>query len=270
MKNISTVSFGIVIIESLNEFDDAGKIQCKTGSNLFNSLIKYKKFQEPELTTKLHTVNTIIEFMAVLDSIIYEVKRNNFFPILHIETHGSEDGMKLASGEIITWENLFSKTTELNILLKNSLLITLAMCSGTTIIGQIDPSQRAPFGIIVGTLQSINYMSLQIAFDEFYDHYFFSFSISESVEKMNTSNKNSAPRFDIITSKFCFDQIVDIERDPTNFQRMINYKANLLKATNSRFKKIEFNEIKKTVEIDLRLFFANIKNNRDFFLMKDL
>jgi len=122
MKYDEVKEFGLVIIESLKESD------LKTGTLLHNGLLKYKKLQEPNLSSFLFTVKNKEELFQTLHGIIAKVKTNTLFPILHLEMHGSVDGVRLTSNEFVIWDELLPIFREINILLLNSLTVMTSMC----------------------------------------------------------------------------------------------------------------------------------------------
>ncbi len=263
MDNEEDGLFGVVIIESLEESEQ------KTGTALHSEAIKYKQFQEPNLSSYLYCPKSSVDFYNVLDEIIEKIKNENLFPLIHIECHGGDDGIQLASKELILWEDLFSKTTEINIELKNRLVLFLAMCSGISIIGKVNPEERAPFSAIVGTTSVISPDDLLHKYEEFYNNFFFSFDIVDSTKKMNSVG-NEKNTFHFITSEFCFDGIVNPNRDPHNFKRMVNQVAVQEKSNNPIYQMVSIEEVKQRVEFDMRKTFKEIKDKKDFFIMSDI
>jgi len=263
MKSDEIKEFGIVIIESLRDGEE------KTGTKIFNEIIKYKVFENHNLSRKIFNINTKKEFFDVFDIIIGDAK-NKKFPILHFETHGSEDGIQLASYEIVTWNELLEKTRELNIVLKNTLVVILGMCFGNTLIAKINPSDRAPFKAIIGTFDKISVWELLIAFDEFYNNYFFSFLLDESVDKMNQILEKDNPTFFVLTSDFCFDEMLSSERDPDFFQRMVNDFAIREKAITPQYKELEIDVVRKIKEREIKKLFEETKQKKSYFTMEDL
>jgi hypothetical protein len=264
MDSSEISEFGLVIIESLGEEDK------KTGKLLYDNVIKYKKFQEENLLAFFYQVPNRKKFIETIDKIIEKVQEDKFFPILHIEAHGSENGIVLASNELITWEELFEKTREINILLKNHLTIHLGLCKGISIISKTNPSERAPFKAVIGTPQDIGENDLLMAYEEFYDHYFFSFSPQVSVDKMNEVINESEASFYVLISDEVYDKILDPDRDPDNLNRIVSEIALSEKATNQKYKNTDLSVIKKEVEEIVRTIIKEEKENRDYFTMKDL
>lgn len=262
MKRVLTKQFGLIIIESLSsEYK-------KTGSSLHQEL-RNKTFVEPCLSLKFFEVNNKNELSQLFVNITNELRSLTFFPIIHIDAHGSIDGLTLASDELVYWDELFNMTREINVLMLNSLVLVLALCDGISIISRINPEKRAPFKVIIGCEKRIGENDLLKAFELFYDNFFFSFDSFESVDKMNSLWENK-PIFHSLTSDYCFDYISDIERDSKHFERLINEKAIMEKSTNPQFSKIEFPKVKEYVKNKLIKMSDELKSKRDYFLINDL
>lgn len=171
--------FELCIVESLP------KGEKKTGQILYEEIIKYKKIQEPNLSSSYTEVSSKKEFINYLKEIKRRIKVDKLFPILHIETHGSENGIHLANGELCSWEEFLTETRDINIALKNKLILILAMCYGISLIAKVDPSERAPFRAVVAPSIAIKWETLLEGFEVFYDTYFFSLSAKNSVLEAN-------------------------------------------------------------------------------------
>ena len=263
MKSEEVKGFGIIIIESLKENDK------KTGSILYDETIKYKKFSEIHFTSYLYKISTRNELFKILEHIIEKVKNDKFFPLLHLEMHGYEKGIELASNEIVKWVELMDYFRQINVLLSNRLIIMLSMCKGIFIGSSIDPSKRAPFNYIIGANSEIYEDELLIGYQTFYENYLFTFDPIKSLEKMNIES-NGKRKFFMLDSESCFDDIVNPDRDPIRFLKLVNEFSIKEKNTNKDMKDKSIEEVKKYIEIKLRNIFIEHKDNRDFFLMNDI
>jgi hypothetical protein len=120
--------FGLIIIESLRNNDE------KTGQKLYDAIIKYKTFEEPNLKRALYVVETKKQFLETLELIYIKVCDDLLFPILHIEAHGYQDGLQLTSGEIVTWDEYMPGLRKINVAIENALIVMLAACKGGTLV----------------------------------------------------------------------------------------------------------------------------------------
>lgn len=264
MKSDEVKEFGLVIIESLRENDK------KTGTSLHEETIKYKKFIESNLSSYLYVVKNKHEFFNILNEIKNKIATDKFFPILHLEMHGFEDGVQLSSGEIVKWNELMPIFCEVNELLSNLLLIMLGLCKGASIISYIDPSKRAPFRAIIGATRDLDEIELLIGCETFYDNYFFSFDLVKSLELMNHEIDEQKPTFHLLTSEKCFYDIVDLDRDPEHFSKMVENFTSIEQQTNENFKDKPLEQIRDYVDKKLRNLITKLEKNKDYFLMNDL
>ncbi len=256
--------FELCIIESLR------KDEKQTGEILHSETIKYKKFIEPNLSSSLTKIETKKEFVSVCNRLGNHIKKGKVFIILHIESHGSEEGIHLSNGEIVSWEELFNETRKLNLLLKNSLIINLAMCYGVSLIAKINPIERAPFRAIIGTTDKISWGKLLEGFEEFYNNFFFTFNGEESVMKVNEILSSNEGRFFYFKSEHFIDGFIDRDRDPEFTKRLVNKYAILEKVNNPALKNSDFQEAIKSSERFIESVRTEVKCNRDYFLMKDV
>jgi len=256
--------FELIIIESLNPTEK------QTGTILHEETIKYKKFQEPNLSSTLIKVGSKIDFISCLKQIHKRIKIERLFPILHLETHGSEDGLHLANRDLLTWEDFFDETRSINILLKNSLMINLAMCQGISLIAKVDPMKRAPFRAIIGTLSTISESKLLEAFEIFYTSFFFSLSGAKSVNEVNKVLTKDGLSFIYFKSEDFIDKFIDKKRDLQFRKHLINDMAIKEKATNPDIKNVDFKDVLNYSEEITEKMINEVRNYRDKFLMKDI
>jgi hypothetical protein len=256
---------GIVIIESLKEGKDK-----KTGTEIHNDTIKLNKLKYDNLFSLFFSVTSKNDFIKAINAIVNRLEQNEFIPILHIEAHGSEDGIHLSNDEMVSWKELFEYTIKINILLKNRLIIILGICSGNSIISAIKPDQRAPFRIVIGVYREIKQIDLINALSEFYNNFLVAAKTIESVEKMNACIKDPRSHFQIITSEECFDSIVNPDYNKPFFNHLMNQLAIERKVSSPLYDNVELFEIKQEIEIFIRKEFEKTILNKDFYMMTDL
>lgn len=256
--------FGIIIFESLEDSDK------KTGQILYSSILKYKTFEENELSTIYKVIDSKSDFYSEIEKLVELIVKENFFPIIQIDTHGSELGIVCRSGEIISWSELFSKTRELNVLLQNRLLIILSMCFGLNVLEFIEVTDRSPFGAIIGITTEIEENNLLAALEAFYENFLFTFSIPESVSLMNNQLIDKENFFYFLTSENCFEKIVSLDKRPENFEYLINHFSIEEKAVNPEFINQDFSVVKRATKEKLKKLQMELSGFRDYFLMNDL
>ncbi len=264
MKSDTIASFAVIIIESLAEND------VKTGSILHREVVKYKKFQEPELTSELYHVSSKVGLQLLLTTIAERIKINKLFPIIHIETHGGEEGIVLKSGEEVLWSELIPYFRDINILLGNELVLIMSMCVGLKILGVVMPDERAPFRAIVAASNDVSQIDLRNGFESFYDNFFFSFDLETSTDMLNQAIGNERPTFYVLTADYIFKQVLDINRDPIHFEGMINQMAIEQKALNPAYLGLPFDDVLIDVRKTILNLFIQTREKQSWFLMADL
>lgn len=256
---------GIVIIESLNETVDK-----KTGTEIFNDALKLNMLKYNNLFSELFTSNSKADFFNKLELIKNLIEQGKFIPILHIETHGNKNGISLSNGELVSWKELFVYTTEINILLKNRLILILGLCSGNAIISAINPNGRSPFGVVIGVYNEIKQVELINALSEFYNNYLIAAKVEESIKLMNNHIKDPKSHFDFITCIECFSSITNPDYNKPAFNQMINMLALERKSSNKKYENVDINKIKAEIELFIRAKFKEVKSTKAFFMMEDI
>ncbi len=98
---------GIIVIQSLKENER------KTGDELQKDILQYKKYLHEDSFVEFYNVTTVKEFIKTLEKIQKTMSKGEIFS-LHLETHGSEDGIHLSSGECVTWKQFFDNIRPIN------------------------------------------------------------------------------------------------------------------------------------------------------------
>jgi hypothetical protein len=109
------------------------------------------------------------------------------FPIIHIAAHGSEHGVHLTTGSIITWPYLASVLAPLHHLTNGRYLLCLSACRGLNSINiaRVMP-QCGPLGF-VGTPDDVNWNDTVVGYCSFYHLLRKGMTISQSVAGMNAA-----------------------------------------------------------------------------------
>jgi len=78
--------------------------------------------------------------------------------ILHIDMHGSvKEGLHiLASNEFISWAELSRLCAQLNLYMRNNLILLLPVCYGQEMLRHVDVMANAPFNVFIGSEQELD------------------------------------------------------------------------------------------------------------------
>ena len=108
------------------------------------------------------------DVISAIVSIRDNVLRTGQFPILHIEAHGCPEGIELASGDGLTWEQLRPYLSALNCATKVSLVVMMAACKGACLDSLFLLGERAPMLAMLAPLRDIDDGPLERAMIAFY------------------------------------------------------------------------------------------------------
>lgn len=264
MKSEDVKRFGIIIFESLPDED------TKTGYELYSSTLTDKTYEEDLLHIEYLDLENKDIFLKELLRIANEAIDNNYFYFLHFEIHGFNGGLILKNEEEIFWHELIPIFQMMNIHYLNTLGIYLAVCEGASLMREINPMGRSPFGFIIASPQKIIEKDLAIGFKKFYDKFFFSFQLPESLKEYNSVIKNEKSRLSLVTSQYCIDTLCDIERETADKEKLIKILEDTFNKHDPNFKSLPESVIYEVLEKELYEIFEEYKLNKDFYLMNDL
>lgn len=219
-----TFKYRIIVIESLNENND----DSLTGSHLFQNVLQRLPSKFPNIVPSLYTVHSLEELQNTLDQ-INSVVNNDEIVLLHIEAHGSEEGITLYDGYTISWLDFYNLIRPINVKISNRLILNLALCEGISLLGNIDIHKRAPFSIAFFFSRKIYQNEVLRSMVQFYSFDNSPFELIESAKRVNEAidpNDNNCV-FGWITAEQQYDGTMNPDRDPVMFRKMIanNYST---------------------------------------------
>ena len=172
----------IWIVESLRENDS------KTGRKLHEFLHDYSLANELDLNLNFVTPNSSDDFLGVLTQIKEAVTNDDsLIPLLHIECHGSIDGLWTSSGECVTWEELRSYLVDINFACRNNLIVNVAACNGIYLIHTATKLERAPFWAVIGPDSIVYGVSIEGGFQDFYRTFFETGNANNAIDALNAT-----------------------------------------------------------------------------------
>ncbi|SEV91150.1 hypothetical protein SAMN05428988_0371 [Chitinophaga sp. YR573] len=170
----------VFVIESLRPGDK------KTGTDLHNDVIRWKCIKNGT-QSQLFTVETKAKLFSLFQEIRQLVTKGVLIPILHFEMHGSERGMQLTSNEVVTWEELGELCRNINMLIKNQLIVSLATCKGAYFYKCIEISRPAPFWGYIGPKEDSNQYELLEDYTNFYTVYLDTEQLQDAIIALNVA-----------------------------------------------------------------------------------
>jgi hypothetical protein len=184
--------YNIWIIQSLPEGE------WSTGRHLATAL---KEIPEAEEHVLLDTPVTAGHFLGVLQEIDRQLEESGRIPLLHIEAHGDEEGLKLASGEHIAWSDLKEIFTSINVACRNNLLVVLAACFGDRLVTINSPVERCPMWGCIGPTDEIPAGDLHDSFKAFYINFLETSDLRSAVDTLNRMAEGMPWRFSLVPAE---------------------------------------------------------------------
>lgn len=213
LKDLSHFN-GIVIIESLRKGDS------KTGRRLYDELESWGFGYDITLFNNFYNVETKKEFFNIIHLLEKKINTESYYPILHLETHGSKEGIELTKDKI-NWQELFDGTRKLNIATQNNLLIVLAACNGAHAYKKVLPSKEAPFCMLLGPAKTVNMHNIDQGFQVFYQEILKTKDYGIAIKKLNDKINNRNRRFYHTSCRDIFEDVVaDVLKSQTSRNRI--------------------------------------------------
>jgi hypothetical protein len=190
----------VVVIESLRSGDP------KTGQDLYDLVIR-PLCDKKGLKHRFKAISTRPGFFAFLSELENECRAGGHSPLLHIECHGSDDGLEIA-GESVSWAELKPLLIGLNVVSRLNLLVCLAACSGASLVKVLLPIDRAPvWGVIGPHSPGADPGDLLRDFGSFYTELLVSFDGRAALIRMNGGPPGPTWRYAFTTAPWFFKQV---------------------------------------------------------------
>lgn len=191
----------IFVIESLQNDDK------KTGTELFEDVIRRRMMQKGvEQNCELMIVNTKSEFFDALEKIkqieVYQLAN----PVIHLELHGSENGLQVRNGENISWQELQFFLLQLNGVCGNNLFVTMASCKGGYIFKTIQPNAWTPFWGVVGPFEIVQSEEILANYTSFYDEFLQTGDINTAIQALHAANPEGYSKFRFNNTEMVFER----------------------------------------------------------------
>jgi hypothetical protein len=196
----------ILIIQSL------GEAERKTGYEV-ETRIKHTaaKLNWEGQFVDLIDISTRREFFAALEEIKALIKQGVLLPLVHIEMHGSPEGLALSgNGEFLRWVELREPFREINILSKNNLFVSLATCFGGHFLNLYvgEHGKPCPFFGYVGATRTVSPVEVETSFSDFFQTLMERQSFFEAMVTLhNTINDKTT--FAYVDCNLFYDMVIE-------------------------------------------------------------
>lgn len=196
MPEYATYIDTVVVIESLRPGD------LKTGTGLFDQVIRPLAVQQ-NLRSVFRAVRSKKAFFTYLNQLTTECRQGGHSPVLHIECHGSEDGIEIA-GEFVAWKELKPYLIALNTVSQLNLLVVLVACSGGHLARVVTPVDRAPVWGLLGPKKPMEAGRLFRDLSAFYRTFLSTLDGRRALEAMNGGPPSPSWSYSFIPSEWFF------------------------------------------------------------------
>jgi hypothetical protein len=170
----------------------------RTGTNLFEQVLKPLELRGVVSASRLFTPSTLDEFLEELDTVAESVRTGSLAPIIHFEMHGNARGLELATGEFLVWERLRESLTKINTYSGFNLFVSLAACSGAFLISLLLPTAPSPVWGLLGPTDSVSAVDVENSFRAFYDTLLGSCDADRAVAALNSGRGSEMPKYDFV------------------------------------------------------------------------
>lgn len=254
----------ILIIQSLNDY--------LTGNKLQDDLNILTIFTDGIVSSELIDARDKKTFLSTLVTIKKDVLNGKYNPIIHIEAHGNPDnnGLVLASGESITWQELKMPLAEINEATRLNLVVCIAACYGGSLTKVLGTQDRAPCWALVGPKEEMFPEDLLKDYTGFYEKIFKTKSGGMAIKRLNRDLVGNEAKYFFTTAEWLFERVW------INYLQKECTKENLDKRANEILKELKKrgmqylpsrNEIKKDI---FKSHPSSFEKSKERFFMIDL
>lgn len=206
--NTEIKRWGIIVIQSIP------KGQLQTGKQLYEDLLRYKSIMDGNIFCELINVVDKNDFEVALSQILSKLEEGDILTI-HIEAHGSDDGIALSSGEIVEWKDFYDLIRPINIALGHLLFIVMAMCSSIAMISNINIEERAPYRAFICTTREMYPDELYEGFLSFYEKFCNLLDVFGAMTALQNEirDENGHSPFQLLSAESVFDETLSTKRN---------------------------------------------------------
>lgn len=206
--NTEIKRWGIVVIQSIPTN------QRQTGTQLYEDLLRYKPIMDGNIFCELINVVDKNNFEAAFSHILSNLEERDILTI-HVEAHGSVDGIALSSGEIVEWKEFYDLIRPINIALGHLLFIVMAMCYSIAMISNISIEQRAPYRAFICTTREMYPDELYEGFLSFYEKFCNLLDVFGAMTALQKEirDENGHSPFQLLSAETIFDETLSTKRN---------------------------------------------------------
>lgn len=131
-------------------------------------------------------------------------------PLVHLECHGSPDGLEFADGTCLTWLQVKDALTPLNIATRLNLIFVISACHGMAFASAVYVTDPAPVYAFIGPSRAMEAHELLTGFCAYYDRYLRTGSSAEAAEALRQTAERGA--YIVLSSRAIFRSVIEGHR----------------------------------------------------------
>ena len=258
-------------LDALYVLQFLGPDDKQTGHSLYTNVIQPLATQT-DIHCQFFAINTREQLLEALTDIIRACESIGRLPILHLETHGSLDGISSIPSELVTWEELKPLLTRINELTRASLLVTLAACHGPLLGKTLITTDRAPLWALIGPDHQVLPSDLARCFGAFYGRFLTTLDLNDALEVLRAADNSNPYTWKIQSAEvflaYVFGEFLTQASCPELLRRREDEAiAGLLRRGPASLARVK--EIRSKLRPMLRNFEADFERMKTRFLMLD-
>jgi hypothetical protein len=179
----------------------------RTGWELYGEVEPMGIMSNPRVDVAFHQVATRATFIDTLRRIENEYRATGRLPLLHVETHGSDEGIGISNSEGFTFGELMNELIPLNGLTGLRLLVVMAACEGIWAIKILQPATRSAALAIIGPNRVMKDHELACGLQTFYREMFAHRHGDRAIQAMNDVIDPTRMTFGALHAELLFKQV---------------------------------------------------------------
>jgi hypothetical protein len=170
--------FEVMVLESLPEQEP------QTGERLFNEVLLVIAANSIAKPT-FNPIFNRLDLQGYLECLLGRVQGRLLTPILHLEAHGSEEGLHLVSGEVVPWHEFDELLRPINFESRMRLIVNSSACYGIHMMECLNIMETSPVFGSVGPPAEVGHQTLFEFNREFYNLIFEGEDLSGATRRGN-------------------------------------------------------------------------------------
>lgn len=158
-------------------------------------------------------------FVDVLRQCEALARREPYVPLVHLECHGSPDGLQFADRSFLTWLEVKAALTPLNIATRLNLIFVISACHGMAFSSAVRVTDPAPVYAFIGPSRAMSARELLAGYLAFYGRYLQTRSSNEGAEALRQTAEQGA--FIVLSSNTIFRIVIEGQRQERRYEVLV-------------------------------------------------